>query len=420
MPYTDAVIHEIQRFGDVVPGSLPHATTTDITFRGQTASHTRRSFTTIMKYNMSRENNVRITRGSVEAFQSYDLINNEYAAPPLWERSRVHIHHCNEQYHVTAHSTGRSCRCSENQARAGTMPGAGKRSCAGENLAKREMFLFFTTLLQNFTFKAPSGAKLDLSPEMGLTNSPLPYDIAPLEAWDLNLVLSALQEAPFELLQEVSLTYLSWKVLFLVAITSIKRVLELADLSCQAPFLQFHQDKVVLKPAPSFLPKVVSSFHINEDIVLPSFCLAPTHRVEKALHTPDLVRALRRYISWTTSFRQTDVLFILPVGLRKGLAAFRSTLARWIRITIQKAYCIKGIAILAGIRAHSTRAALSLHITTRCSVPPHYHTKLRPHTLPHEAPSPHITTRGSVPTHYHTRLRPHTLTHKALSPHITT
>ncbi|CAJ0965520.1 unnamed protein product, partial [Ranitomeya imitator] len=101
--------------------------------------------------------------------------------------------------------------------------------------------------------------------------------------------------------------------------------------------------------------------------------------------------------------------------------------------------------------------ALSTHITARgsvhtntkrCSVPPHYHMKLhphtlphvalsphyhmrlRPHTLPHEAPSSHITTRGSVlthyhtklrpPTHYHTKLHPHTLPHEALSPHITT
>ncbi|CAJ0968820.1 unnamed protein product [Ranitomeya imitator] len=64
--------------------------------------------------------------------------------------------------------------------------------------------------------------------------------------------------------------------------------------------------------------------------------------------------------------------------------------------------------------------APSTHITTRGSVPAHYHTRLRPHTLPHDAPSSHITTRGSVPAHYHTRLHPHTLPHEAPSPHITT
>ncbi|CAJ0962574.1 unnamed protein product [Ranitomeya imitator] len=64
--------------------------------------------------------------------------------------------------------------------------------------------------------------------------------------------------------------------------------------------------------------------------------------------------------------------------------------------------------------------APSPHITTRGSVPTHYHTRLRQHTLPHEAPSPHITTRGSIPTHYHTRLRQHTLPHEAPTPHITT
>ncbi|CAJ0950931.1 unnamed protein product [Ranitomeya imitator] len=60
------------------------------------------------------------------------------------------------------------------------------------------------------------------------------------------------------------------------------------------------------------------------------------------------------------------------------------------------------------------------HITTRDSIPRHYHMRLCPHTLPHEAPSPQITSRGSVPPHYHTRLCPHTLPHEALSPHITT
>ncbi|CAJ0933674.1 unnamed protein product [Ranitomeya imitator] len=47
------------------------------------------------------------------------------------------------------------------------------------------------------------------------------------------------------------------------------------------------------------MAQVVSSFHLNEDIVLPSLCPAPTNRIEKALHTLDVVRALRRYISRT-------------------------------------------------------------------------------------------------------------------------
>ncbi|CAJ0954493.1 unnamed protein product [Ranitomeya imitator] len=110
----------------------------------------------------------------------------------------------------------------------------------------------------------------------------------PLETWDLNLVLGVLQEPPFEPLQDVPLSVLSWKVAFLVAVTSIRRVSELAALSCRAPFLAFHQDKVVLRPSPAFLPKVVSSFHLNEDIILPSFCPQPKHRVEKALHTLDV------------------------------------------------------------------------------------------------------------------------------------
>ncbi|CAJ0941089.1 unnamed protein product [Ranitomeya imitator] len=171
----------------------------------------------------------------------------------------------------------------------------------------------------------------------GVSHVVPPYRM-PLETWDLNLVLGVLQEPPFEPLQDVPLSVLSWKVAFLVAVTSIRRVSELAALSCRAPFLAFHQDKVVLRPSPAFLPKVVSAFHLNEDIILPSFCPQPKHRVEKALHTLDVVRALRRYISRTAHFRKSDALFVLPEGHRKGLAASKSTIARWIRSAIQESY----------------------------------------------------------------------------------
>lgn len=60
-----------------------------------------------------------------------------------------------------------------------------------------------------------------------------------------NLVLEALQTPAFDLLREIPLCFLSWKVAFIVAITSISMVYELATLSCKSPFLIVPKDKVV-------------------------------------------------------------------------------------------------------------------------------------------------------------------------------
>ncbi|KAG8579993.1 hypothetical protein GDO81_007067 [Engystomops pustulosus] len=139
MPYTDAVIHEIQRFGDIVPGNLPHATIRDINFMG------------------------------------YFLPKGTCVLPLLHSVLRDESCFEKPEEFYPEHFLDSEGNFKKNEA---FIPfSLGKRSCAGENLAKMELFLFFTTLLQNFTFQAPPGAKLDLTPAIGFTNAPLPYEI---------------------------------------------------------------------------------------------------------------------------------------------------------------------------------------------------------------------------------------------------
>uniref|UniRef100_A0A803JM14 Tyr recombinase domain-containing protein n=1 Tax=Xenopus tropicalis TaxID=8364 RepID=A0A803JM14_XENTR len=177
----------------------------------------------------------------------------------------------------------------------------------------------------------------------------------PIPPWDLNLVLNALQEAPFEPMATIPIAWLTWKTVFLIAIASARRVSELSSLSCQLPYLIFHEDRAVLRTTASFLPKVVSSFHINQDITIPSFCLRPASYKEVALHSLDPVRALKFYLHRTKEIRSSNSLFILHTGAQSGSQASKSTISRWIKETICRAYIAKGKSPPLQIRAHSTR-----------------------------------------------------------------
>uniref|UniRef100_A0A8C4RBQ8 Uncharacterized protein n=1 Tax=Erpetoichthys calabaricus TaxID=27687 RepID=A0A8C4RBQ8_ERPCA len=124
MPYTDAVLHEIQRFIDLQPLNVFHKTTRDTIFRGYTIPE------------------VRIKWATPDTFNPSHFLdeNGCFRMNPSF------------------------------------MPFP-QRICAGEGLAKMELFLFFTTLLQNFSFcPTEDPDSISLSPDSKLVFKTLrPY-----------------------------------------------------------------------------------------------------------------------------------------------------------------------------------------------------------------------------------------------------
>ncbi|KAL1022539.1 hypothetical protein UPYG_G00029040 [Umbra pygmaea] len=134
MPYTDAVIHESQRFGNILPLGFPKMAGKDATLAGYF-----------------------IPKGTpINTLLSSVLIDkDEWETPDTF--NPAHFLDSDGQF----------------RKRDAFMPfSAGKRGCLGEHLARMELFLFFTTLFQRFSFSPVSGDVPSTERVLGFTQSP--------------------------------------------------------------------------------------------------------------------------------------------------------------------------------------------------------------------------------------------------------
>ncbi|XP_068949563.1 cytochrome P450 2J2-like [Petaurus breviceps papuanus] len=138
LPYTNAAVHEVQRMGDIIPFNVIRVATVDTKVAGYDVPKG-----TLLMTNLTALHRDPKEWATPETFNPEHFLEN-----------------------------------GQFKKRESFLPfSIGKRVCLGEQLARAELFLFFTCLLQKFTFQAPPNTQLSLDFRVGMTVSPASYQI---------------------------------------------------------------------------------------------------------------------------------------------------------------------------------------------------------------------------------------------------
>ncbi|XP_022355274.1 cytochrome P450 2C21 isoform X3 [Enhydra lutris kenyoni] len=138
MPYTDAVVHKIQRYIDLIPNSLPHAVTQDIKFR---------------EYFIPKGTTILTSLTSV-LHDDKEFPNPDHFDPGHFLDESGNF---KKSDYFVPFSTG-------------------TRACIGEGLARMELFLLLTNILQHFTLKPLVDPKdIDTTPIVNMLGSAPPF-----------------------------------------------------------------------------------------------------------------------------------------------------------------------------------------------------------------------------------------------------
>ncbi|XP_077311454.1 cytochrome P450 2J6-like isoform X1 [Lithobates pipiens] len=138
MPYTQAVLQEIHRFASVVSLGIAHAPIKDVQLNG---------------YSIPKGTLIITDLSSTHYDEKYWKYPNEFNPENFLNEDGELV---KVEYFLPF--------------------SAGPRVCPGENLARMELFLFFTTLMRHFEFHWPDPkSPPDITPVFGITQKPKPF-----------------------------------------------------------------------------------------------------------------------------------------------------------------------------------------------------------------------------------------------------